>query len=76
MSVLVFYNETTTNGKLDIMSELDLPKGTFHRKMTVEPRGIHTHKGEIYKNLHSYIATPEQLKMLKDQGYSVVRTSF
>lgn len=77
MSVLVFYNETTVSqGRVNVMTELDLPAGTYSIKTTVEPRGIHTHKMEVYKNLHHYLATPEQIKKLKDQGYSVVRTSF
>lgn len=67
---VMFYNETTSNGKYQVMSDLNLDK---LKKYASD--GIHTHAGKIYKNLYTYWVTKEQLNKLKDT-YNMVRTSF
>lgn len=75
MNTLIFYNETSSNGKYQVMTQLNLIEGEYYHKTTVQPFGIHSHKNQIYKNLHNYWVTKNQLNLIKEK-YTTERTSF
>lgn len=68
----VFFNETSLNGKFEVMSNVELQMPGI---IKVGSNSILTHKGEIYKNLLHYWVTKDALDEIK-QTLSPVRTSF
>lgn len=75
MNTIVFYSETSSNGKYQVMTELNLIESEYYHKTTVEPRGIHSHKNELFKNLHNYWVDKSQLAAIKEK-YTTEKTSF
>ncbi len=65
----IFYNETTINGKVRILSQVELPLKCYGGN------AIHEHENQLYKNLSTYWATKKQLEKLQND-FTLTRTSF
>lgn len=62
MTNQIFYNETSLNGKFQVMTSAELT-GKGIKK--VGSNYITTQKGEVYKNLNNYWVTASILEQLK-----------
>lgn len=62
MTNQIFYNETSLNGKFQVMTSKELT-GKGIKK--VGSNYITTQKGEVYKNLNKYWVTASILEQLK-----------
>lgn len=66
---VIFYNETASNGRFTVKSQVELPLRWYGKN------GIHTHQNKIYKNLITYHPTKKELENLKNE-FTLTRTSF
>lgn len=74
MEAIIFFNETSMNGKYQVMTSL-LLEGEGIRRVTVEPLGVHEHHNKFYNKMHNYWVSKEQLENIK-QKEGATRTSF
>lgn len=66
---MTFYNETSLNGKYQVMTTKEL-NGKGIKKVSCN--SITTQKGIIYKNLNNYWVNKEVLEILKNNNETVL----
>lgn len=69
---MILYNETTTNGKLTLMSEMNLV-GAGIKKLS--STAITTFEGNLLKGLNEYAVTKKAFEKIKS-SHNLTRTCF
>jgi hypothetical protein len=72
MTTQIFYNETSLNGKFQVMTHTEM---TGKGVKKIGSNCITTQKGEVYKNLNNYWVTNSILEQLKKK-YNTQRACF
>jgi len=68
----IFYNETSLNGKYQVMTVQSLNGGGIKK---IGSDYIHLHNNKMYKNLNKYWISKIQLEKIRNSDNSI-RTSF